>query len=56
MPQYQQNLSIPSLSASQILALALGCFQQLGWQAEFVTDKRLAGYTKKPGILITIIS
>jgi rhomboid protease GluP len=47
MPQYQQNLSIPSLSASQILALALGCFQQLGWQAEFVTDKRLAGYTKK---------
>ena len=47
MPQYQQNIAASGYTTAQTLQLAYGCFQQLGWTAEFVTENRLIGYTKK---------
>ena len=47
MPQHQQSISVPELPASELLALAYGAFQQLGWHTEFALVNRLVGYTKK---------
>jgi rhomboid protease GluP len=47
MPQYQQKLAASGYSTAQTLQFAYGCFQQLGWTVEYVTENRLIGYTKK---------
>lgn len=47
MPQHQQSITAPELTSHQLLQLAYGCFQQLGWTVEYATEGRLVGYTKK---------
>jgi rhomboid protease GluP len=47
MSDYSENIPLPELETSEILALAYGCFQQLGWTMEFATAERLEGYSKK---------
>ena len=47
MPQHQQIISVPQYTASQLLALSYGTFQQLGWYDELVVENRLVGCTKK---------
>lgn len=47
MPQYQQTLSVPAQTASEVLALSHGAFQHLGWLEELSVDQRLVGCTKK---------
>lgn len=47
MPQHQQSLSVPSYTASQLLALSYGTFQKVGWLDETAIENRLIGCTKK---------
>jgi len=47
MPQKNQTIAVPGYTSQQILPLAYGTFQELGWTAEHATDSRLIGYTKK---------
>jgi len=47
MPQHEETISLPALSAAKILTLAYGTFQQLGWHSEYASEIRLVGYTKK---------
>ena len=47
MPHVTQSITESDRSAPELLAIAYGCFHQLGWVPEFASDVRLVGYTKK---------
>ena len=47
MPQYAQTIPVPGYSHAELLSIAYGSLQQLGWHAEFAAGNRLTGYTRK---------